>query len=177
MDHSSLPPMLLSEPRALQPAVPLVRNRRQGAFSGFCSACLACSGVCSPLTPRESLDAPEDLPKQIRCQAALGQLEDEVPRMPDEAPAGLEQQLPETRQGPTLDGEGQDEPPQKIAEGLLVPPAPSKTVWTGIGEMHDSARVEIGLFGGPERNHFARPLRVELALIHSWLTFSQAAKF
>ena len=26
MDHSSLPPMLLSEPRALQPAVPLVRN-------------------------------------------------------------------------------------------------------------------------------------------------------
>jgi len=31
--------MLLSEPRALQPAVPRVRNRRQGAFSGFCSAC------------------------------------------------------------------------------------------------------------------------------------------
>jgi hypothetical protein len=89
--------------------------------------CLTCSGVCSPLTthlrdtpgrrrsscpphflrvpfsrsrrvPRESLDAPEDLPKQIRCQVALGQLEDEVPRMPDEAPAGLEQPLLQARE-------------------------------------------------------------------------------
>jgi hypothetical protein len=38
--------------------------------------------------PREPLDAPDDLPKQALCQVALGQLEDEVPRMPDEAPAG-----------------------------------------------------------------------------------------
>ena len=43
--------------------------------------------------PRESLDALENLPKQAPCQVALGQLEDEVPRMPDEAPAGLEQPL------------------------------------------------------------------------------------
>jgi hypothetical protein len=48
--------------------------------------------------PRESLDAPDDLPKQALCQVALGQLQGEVPGMPDEAPAGFA------------------EPPQKIAE-------------------------------------------------------------
>jgi hypothetical protein len=37
--------------------------------------------------PRESLDAPEDLSKKAPRQVALGQLEDKVPRMPDEAPA------------------------------------------------------------------------------------------
>jgi hypothetical protein len=31
--------------------------------------------------PRESLDAPEDLPKQALRQVALGKLEDEVPGM------------------------------------------------------------------------------------------------
>ena len=49
--------------------------------------------------PRESLDAPDDLPKERRSQVALGQLEDEVPRMLDEAPAGLEQPLLETFSG------------------------------------------------------------------------------
>ena len=39
--------------------------------------------------PRESLDAPENLPKERRRQEALGQLEDEVAGMSDEAPAGL----------------------------------------------------------------------------------------
>jgi hypothetical protein len=60
--------------------------------------------------PRESLDAPEDLPKHVSRQVALGQLEDEVPRMPDEAAAGLEEPLLEARQGPALDGERQDQP-------------------------------------------------------------------
>ena len=50
--------------------------------------------------PRESLDAPENLPKQALGQVAFGQLEDEVPSMPDEASAGHEQPLLETRQGP-----------------------------------------------------------------------------
>ncbi len=45
-----LPIVAPSEPYALQPAVPTVQNRRQAAFSGFCSACPPCSGVCSPLT-------------------------------------------------------------------------------------------------------------------------------
>lgn len=39
--------------------------------------------------PRESLDAPEDLPKEPPRQMAFGQLEDVVPGMPDEAPTGL----------------------------------------------------------------------------------------
>ncbi len=47
---------------------------------------------------------------------ALGELEDEVPGMPDKATAGLEQPLLEARQGPALDGRGQDEPAQEVAE-------------------------------------------------------------
>ena len=48
--------------------------------------------------PRESLDAPEDLPKQAPRQVALGKLQDEVPSIPDEAPACLEESLLEARQ-------------------------------------------------------------------------------
>jgi hypothetical protein len=45
-----------------------------------------------------------------------GQLQDEVPGVPNETATGLEQPLLEARQGPTLDGEGQDQPAQQIAE-------------------------------------------------------------
>lgn len=41
--------------------------------------------------PPESLDALEDLPKQVPRQVALGELKDELPRLPDEACAGLEE--------------------------------------------------------------------------------------
>ena len=43
--------------------------------------------------PRESFDAPDDLRKQALSQLALGQLQDEVPGMPNEASPGLEQPL------------------------------------------------------------------------------------
>ena len=66
--------------------------------------------------PRESPDARNDLPEQALCQEALGQLQDEVPGMSDEAPARLEEPLLEAGQGPTLDAEGQHEPAQEIAE-------------------------------------------------------------
>jgi hypothetical protein len=66
--------------------------------------------------PCESLDAPDNLPKKSRRQVALRQLQDEVPRMSDEAPAGLEQPLLQTRQRPALDGEGQGQPAKQIAE-------------------------------------------------------------
>lgn len=66
--------------------------------------------------PRELLDALENLPEEAPRQVALGQLENEVPSMPEEAPAGLEQPLQKTREGPALDGHGQDEPTQQIAE-------------------------------------------------------------
>jgi len=66
--------------------------------------------------PRESLDAPEDLPKQALGQVVFGKLEDEVPRVPDEAPPGLEQPLLQARQGPALDGKRQSEPAQEVAE-------------------------------------------------------------
>ncbi len=56
--------------------------------------------------PREPLDAVENPPKEAPCQVALGQLEHEVPSMPDEAPAGLEQPRLEAREGPALDGDG-----------------------------------------------------------------------
>jgi hypothetical protein len=68
--------------------------------------------------PRESLDAPEDLPTQALRQVAFGQLEDTVPRRPDEAPAGLDEPLLEARQGPALDGERQDKPAQESAESV-----------------------------------------------------------
>ena len=66
--------------------------------------------------PRESLDALENLPKEGPRQVAFGQLEDDVPRMPDEASAGLEEPLLEARQGPALDSARQDKPAQEIAE-------------------------------------------------------------
>src|SRR5262249_18117052 len=64
----------------------------------------------------ESLDAPEDLPEEAPGQVTFGQLEDEVPGMADQAPTGLEQPLLETREGPALDGDGQDQSAQQIAE-------------------------------------------------------------
>ena len=61
--------------------------------------------------PRQPLDAAEDLPKEAAGQVAFCQLEHEVSSVPNEAPAGLEQPLLETREGPALDGDGQNQPP------------------------------------------------------------------
>jgi hypothetical protein len=66
--------------------------------------------------PRESLDALENLTKEASRQVALGELQGEVPGMPDEASARLEQPLLEAREGPALDGDGQNQPAQQIAE-------------------------------------------------------------
>ncbi len=66
--------------------------------------------------PRESLDARDDLPEQGPCQVAFGKLQGEVPGMPDEASAALEQSLLQARQRPALDGDRQDQPTQEIAE-------------------------------------------------------------
>ena len=68
--------------------------------------------------PRASLDAPEALPTQALRHVAFGQLEDTVPRMPDEAPARLDEPLLEAHQGPALDGERQDKPAQESAESV-----------------------------------------------------------
>ncbi len=65
---------------------------------------------------RELLDAPENLPEEALRQVAFGKLQDEVPGVPNKAPVGLEQPLLETRQGPTLDSDRQDQPAQEIAE-------------------------------------------------------------
>src|SRR5207253_7691946 len=53
------------------------------------------SDVCS--SDLESFDASENLPKEGPRQVAFGQLQDEVPGMPNEAPAGLEEPLLETQ--------------------------------------------------------------------------------
>jgi hypothetical protein len=47
--------------------------------------------------PRESLDAHENLPKELARQVASRELQGEVPRLPNEASARLEQPLLETR--------------------------------------------------------------------------------
>ena len=92
-------------------------------------------GSRSRRMPRESRDATEDLPKERRCQVALGQ-------PADEATAGLEQPLLEAREGPALDGERQDQSAQQIAEIVgddtqeqpdLVGPEPVTGVASPIG--------------------------------------------
>src|SRR5438132_5382323 len=66
--------------------------------------------------PREAPDAPEDLSKEAPGQVTFGQLEDEVPGVPNESATGLEQPLLQTREGPTLDGDRQNQPTQQVAE-------------------------------------------------------------
>jgi hypothetical protein len=47
---------------------------------------------------------------------AFGELQGEVPGMPDEPAARLEEPLLEAREGPSLDGEGQGQPAKQVAE-------------------------------------------------------------
>jgi hypothetical protein len=77
--------------------------------------------------PRQSLDTPKDLPEQARRQVAFGQLKDEVSRMPDEAAAGLEEALLETRQRPALDGPWEGESAQEVPE--VVRDDPQEQPW------------------------------------------------
>lgn len=66
--------------------------------------------------PRELLDARDDLPEQGPCQVVSGKLQGEVPSMPEEETAGLEQSPLRARQLPALDGDQQDQPTQESAE-------------------------------------------------------------
>jgi len=66
--------------------------------------------------PRESLDAPNNLSEEAPRQVAFRELQDEVPGMPNEAPAGLEESLLQARQRPALNGPGESEPAQEIPE-------------------------------------------------------------
>jgi hypothetical protein len=66
--------------------------------------------------PPQPLDALENLPKERPGQVAFGKLEGEVPRVPDQSSAGLEQALLEARERPILDGDRQDEPAEEVAE-------------------------------------------------------------
>jgi hypothetical protein len=66
--------------------------------------------------PRQSFDVAENLPKETPCQVALGQLQDKVSGVPNEAATGLEEPLLETRQRPALNAEPQDQPAQEVAE-------------------------------------------------------------
>src|SRR5262245_59569580 len=95
-------------PRAGRPPWRHSRRRQTSSPPGWSN--------CSRRVPGEPLDAPENLPKKAARQVAFGKLQGEVPSMPDEASARLEQPLLETREGPALDGEGQGEPSQQIAK-------------------------------------------------------------
>ena len=52
----------------------------------------------------------------LSTTVTFGQLEDEVPGVPNESATGLEQRLLQTREGPTLDGDRQNQPTQQVAE-------------------------------------------------------------
>src|SRR3989441_13123866 len=76
--------------------------------------------------------------------------------MSDEAPAGFEEPLLETRQGPVLDGHGENEPAKEIAEVVgdhpeeqphLIGPEPV----TGEAAAAEWAGARAGTGGGPGR--------------------------
>src|SRR5262249_5829674 len=103
------PALLISHlPRAGRPPWPHSRRRQTCSPPGWSD--------WSRRMPGEPLDAPENLPKEAARQVAFGKLQGEVPSMADEASPRLEQPLLETREGPALDGDGQGEPSQQIAE-------------------------------------------------------------
>ena len=66
--------------------------------------------------PFKPLDAGDSLAEQEPCQVTLGKLQGAVPGMADEASDGLGEPLLQAREGPALDGDGQDEPTQQIAD-------------------------------------------------------------
>ena len=66
--------------------------------------------------PPQPLDALENLPKERPGQVAFGELQREVPRVPNEASAGLEEPLLETRERLVLDCCRQHQPTQQAAE-------------------------------------------------------------
>ena len=101
--------------------------------------------------PHEPLDASEDLPKEAPRQVALGELEPEVPGMPDQATAGLEEPLLEARQGLVLDGERQANPAQEIAEIVCDDPEEQPHPhWPGSGP-RSRARSESVRRASPRR--------------------------
>jgi hypothetical protein len=64
------------------------------------SPSLRVRGCRSARVPRESLDAPNDLTEEASCQVAFSRFKDEVPRMPGQALAGLEEPVLQAPQGP-----------------------------------------------------------------------------
>ena len=96
-----------ADTRTLAPVGPLasefghsdrvVQRHRRRAASRCSTPVLPVQDSGSGRMPRELLNAPEYLPKESRRQVALGQLHDEVPSVPNEAAAGLEQSLLQAR--------------------------------------------------------------------------------
>jgi hypothetical protein len=109
--------------------------------------------------PREPLDALENLPKEASRQVAFGELRGEVPGMPDEASARLEQPLLETRQGPALDGDGQAESTQQIAEVVVGDDAQDQADLVSPEPMKSAALCGGWLFPCPRssRTHASKP--------------------
>jgi len=66
--------------------------------------------------PRQLRDAPENLAKQRPCQVTFRELQGEIPGVPDQPPARLEQPLLKAREGPLLDGDGEHQSPQQVAK-------------------------------------------------------------
>ncbi len=100
-----MPGLLTRLLRGVAPC-PTASFRDTPTASASASHALAPCATAIRSVPRESLDGPENLPEEGPRQAALSQLQDEEPRVPDEAAAGLEESLLEARQGPALDGTG-----------------------------------------------------------------------
>src|SRR5262249_52799445 len=65
---------------------------------------------------RRPLHARQNLSKERPRPGFFGELKRKVPCVPDQPSPGLEQPLLETREGPVLDRDGQQQPTQQVAE-------------------------------------------------------------
>jgi len=82
--------------------------QRLGARSGT-------ARVRSRRVPPQALDALENLSKERPGQVTFGELQREVPRVPDQPPARLEEPLLDAPERPVLDG-GRHQPTEQVAE-------------------------------------------------------------
>src|SRR5262249_48184409 len=81
--------------------------------------------------PHEPLDAREDLTKERPRQVAFGKLQREVPSVPDQAPASLEQPLLEARERPIADGDGKNQPTPAAPRRWCPRTRPGGCRWIG----------------------------------------------
>lgn len=112
--------------------------------------------------PRQSLDAPDNLPKEAFRQVAFGELQDEVPGVPNEPAADLEESLLKTRQRASLDSRRRASRRSRLPRLYAMTPKSSRP------HCHDPDWDEPGLRPG-------RRLILEAPVANQWGVAEPAA--